>query len=340
MYGYTKDMTGAKIFNARLSLFMPLDSGLTPPPTNPVERGLADIWLRTANGLTANGRRQFRQAIQDMTDSWLWELANLIQNRVPDPVDYIEMRRKTFGSDLTMSLSRLAHGDMIRPEIFRTSSLRGLENSAADYACFTNDVFSYQKEVEFEGEMHNIVLVVQRFLECELPNAIQVVNNLMTGRMKQFERIVANDLPVLREDFGMDEKEWSNLQGYIERLQQWMCGVLRWHITVDRYKEFELINSSAESQLRRINTRFVGSSPRNSLGLGNRISESSVALKLPSGLTGLGTASARIAKKPNTEATEVVIAPLLADKAEPVNPPKQVLNAPTGLGTSATRIGK
>ncbi len=340
MYGYTKDMTGAKIFNARLSSFMPLDSSPTPPPTNPVERGLADIWMRTANGLTANGRRQFRQAIQDMTDSWLWELANLIQNRVPDPVDYIEMRRKTFGSDLTMSLSRLAHGDMIRPEIFRTSSLRSLENSAADYACFTNDVFSYQKEVEFEGEMHNIVLVVQRFLECELPRAIEVVNNLMTSRMKQFERIIANDLPVLREDFGMDEKEWSNLQGYIERLQQWMCGVLRWHIAVDRYKEFELINSSAENQLRRINKRFVGSSPRNGVGLGNRTAESSVALKLSSSLTGLGTASTRIAKKPNTEVTEVVSNALLADKAEPVTPPKQVLNAPTGLGTSATRIGK
>ena len=42
-----------------------------------------------------------------MTESWLWELANQIQNRIPDPVDYVEMRRKTFGSDLTMSLSRL-----------------------------------------------------------------------------------------------------------------------------------------------------------------------------------------------------------------------------------------
>ena len=61
--------------------------------------------------MSANARTQFRRAIQDMTDSWVWELANQIQNRIPDPIDYIEMRRKTFGSDLTMSLSRLAQGE-------------------------------------------------------------------------------------------------------------------------------------------------------------------------------------------------------------------------------------
>ncbi|MEV7841992.1 hypothetical protein AB0O77_32995, partial [Streptomyces albidoflavus] len=31
----------------------------------------------------------------------------------------------------------------------------------ADYGALINDVFSYQKEVEFEGEIHNAVLVTQ-----------------------------------------------------------------------------------------------------------------------------------------------------------------------------------
>ena len=95
-----------------------------------------------------------------MTSSWLWELANQAQNRIPDPVDYVEMRRMTFGSDLTMSLCRLAHGQQVPPEIYRSGPLRSLENAAADYACLLNDVFSYQKEIEYEGEVHNGVLVV------------------------------------------------------------------------------------------------------------------------------------------------------------------------------------
>lgn len=249
LYGHNRNMAGAKIFNARLSAFMPLDSSPIPEPTNPVERGLADLWTRTAGPMSANARCQFRRAIQDMTESWLWELANQIQNRIPDPIDYVEMRRKTFGSDLTMSLSRLAQGDEIPPEIYRTRPMRQLDNSAADFACLTNDIFSYQKEIEFEGELNNGVLVVQQFLNCDIPQAVEVVNNLMTSRALQFEHIVTTELPALFDDFNLDASTRKKLQGYVEKLQQWMCGVLKWHIAVDRYQEFELRNSSPAGRL-------------------------------------------------------------------------------------------
>lgn len=246
LYGNNRDMVGAKVFNARLSAFMPLDDS-TPPAvaTNPVERGLADIWSRTAGPMSSNARTQFRRAIQDMTDSWVWELANQIQNRIPDPIDYIEMRRKTFGSDLTMSLSRLSQGSEIPMEIYYSRSMRSLENSAADFACFTNDIFSYQKEIEFEGEIHNIVLVVQNFLNCDLPQAVEIVNNLMTARAQQFQHIVDTELPALFDDSNLDETTREKLLVYVKKLENWMCGVLKWHITVDRYKEFELRNSAS-----------------------------------------------------------------------------------------------
>ncbi|ATB28527.1 family 2 encapsulin nanocompartment cargo protein terpene cyclase [Melittangium boletus] len=264
-YGHTRDMVGAKVFNARLSAFMPDDpSTLTTVPTNPVERGLADLWARTAGPMPPSARNHFRWAIQEMTASWLWELANQTQNRIPDPVDYVEMRRKTFGSDLTMSLCRLAHAHGLPAKLLRSRVMRSLEDSAADYACLTNDVFSYQKEIEFEGELNNGVLVVQRFLDLEKAEAIEVVNNLMSARMRQFEHIIALELPILVEDFGLDDKDREKLHKYVEQLQQWMAGVLRWHQTVDRYKEFEL--------------------------------RASQKLPLaPRGATGLGTSAARIA---------------------------------------------
>ncbi len=241
LYGYTRDMVGAKVFNARLSAFMPLDSTTSvPPPTNPVENGLADLWARTADTLSKNARRLFRRAIEEMTESWLWELANQMQNRIPDPIDYVEMRRKTFGSDLTMSLARLAHCEEIPPEIYSTRTMRELDNAAADYACLTNDIFSYQKEIEFEGELHNGVLVVQNFMDYDRVWAVEIINDLMTARMQQFEHIVATELPALFESFELDAKTRTQILDYVQKLQQWMSGVLRWHTAVDRYKEFEL----------------------------------------------------------------------------------------------------
>ena len=240
VFGRTHDMVGAKVSNERLSQFMPVESTVTPLPANALERGLADLWSRTAGPMTVSARRKFRTAIEDMTGSWLWELANQMQNRIPDPVDYIEMRRKTFGSDLTMSLSRLSHGQTVPPEIYRTRPIRALENSAADYACLLNDVFSYQKEIQFEGEIHNCILVVQNFLDCDFQRALGVVNDLMTARMRQFERVVSIELPALFDDFDLDADARSTLTGYAEELQDWLAGILTWHQGCHRYEESEL----------------------------------------------------------------------------------------------------
>jgi germacradienol/geosmin synthase len=237
VFGSTGDMAAAKVFNARLPMFMPLNCGTTPPPANAVEKGLADLWMRTAFPMPMAHRRQFRQGVEAMTTSWLWELANHIQHRIPDPVDYVEMRRKTFGSDLTMNLARITRAARIPPEVFRTRAVRALENSAQDYACFTNDIFSYQKEIEFEGELHNCVLVVQKFLDVGRGRAVSVVNDLMTSRMRQFEHIIATELPFLMDELGLDAYARKALDEYIVGLQDWMAGILDWHLLSGRYPE-------------------------------------------------------------------------------------------------------
>ncbi len=240
IYGRTRDMAGARAFDARLPQFMPLDATPAPPPVNPIERGLADLWVRTAGGLSQGMRRQFRTAICDMTTSWLWELANQIQHRIPDPVDYLEMRRRTFGSELTASLFRLTRGEGIPAELFRTRTMRGIELSATDVACLTNDVFSYQKEIEYEGEFHNAVLVVENFLDCSPADAVGVVNDLMASRMRQFEYLLADELPVVLDELAVDRAVRDRVHTYVTGFQLWMAGILTWHHTVDRYKEPEL----------------------------------------------------------------------------------------------------
>jgi germacradienol/geosmin synthase len=240
VFGGSRDMAAAKVFNARLSEFMPLDCGSTPPPVNPVETGLADLWARTATPMSIDQRRQFRQAVEDMTASWLWELANHIQHRVPDPVDYVEMRRKTFGSDLTKNLARITRARQIPAEVFGSRAVRGLENSAADYACLMNDIFSYQKEIEFEGELNNGVLVVQHFLGVGRQRAVSVVNDLMTSRLRQFEHIVATELPVVADNLNLAADVRGAVDAYVVGLQDWVAGILDWHMLTGRYTELAL----------------------------------------------------------------------------------------------------
>ncbi|WP_326619469.1 family 2 encapsulin nanocompartment cargo protein terpene cyclase [Streptomyces decoyicus] len=241
VFGRTRDIASAKVCTERLSSFMPLDSPAeTPEPVNAMERALGDLWTRTAGPMTPEARRSFREAIDTMTASWLWEIDNQILNRIPDPVDYIEMRRATFGSDLTMSLSRIGHGRQVPPEVYRSGPLRSLENAAADYACLMNDVFSYQKEIEYEGEVHNGILVVQNFFDCDYPTALHIIHDLMTSRMQEFQHVAAHELPVVYDDFDLSPEARKALDGYVHELENWMAGILTWHRGCLRYIEPEL----------------------------------------------------------------------------------------------------
>ncbi|MGW0826041.1 germacradienol/geosmin synthase Cyc2 [Streptomyces sp. NPDC002845] len=244
VYGHRRDLAAARVTTARLSECMPVDGEEAPVPVNGMERGLIDLWRRTTAEMTPDQRRTLRAAVDIMTESWVWELSNQLQNRIPDPVDYLEMRRATFGADLTMGLCRLGHGPAVPPEVYRSGPVRSLENAAVDYAMLVNDVFSYQKEIEYEGEIHNGILVVQNFFGCDYPTALGVIHDLMTQRMQQFQHVAAHELPVLYDDFELSEEAREVMHGYVVELQNWMAGILKWHQDCRRYGAADLARRS------------------------------------------------------------------------------------------------
>jgi germacradienol/geosmin synthase len=242
VFGARHDLAGARACTARLSALMPLDGGEPPEPVGALERGLANLWRRTAGPLAPDDRRRFREAVDAMTESWLWELGNQALNRIPDPIDYVEMRRRTFGSDLTASLSRLAHGGGTVPtEVYDHRTMHELETAAQDWAAFANDLFSYQKEIEFEGEVHNVVLVVEKFLGVDRWRAREVVNDLMAARLEQFELLLGVGLPAMFDDLGLDGAARDALTRHAHNLRDWMSGILEWHRRCVRYTERELV---------------------------------------------------------------------------------------------------
>ncbi|GIJ44891.1 germacradienol/geosmin synthase [Virgisporangium aliadipatigenens] len=240
LFGRSRNLPAATAFVRGLRDFMPLAGEPVRTPVDPVEVGLADMWRRTVSTLDGAQRVEFRRAIVEMIDSWPWELQNMMQNRIPDPIDYLEMRRHTFGSELTMSLARLARAHAVPPEVFGSRQVRSLENAAMDYACLMNDLFSYQKEVEFEGELNNGVLVFQHFLDVDRPAAVRVVNDVMTARMKQFERQVATELAPLYDEHDLSDGARAAMESYVDQLRDWMAGILLWHRATVRYGEAEL----------------------------------------------------------------------------------------------------
>lgn len=220
-------------------------------------------------------------------------MENQALHHIPDPVDYIEMRRATFGSDMTMSLSRVGHGRRVPEEIYRSGTMRSLENAAADYATLMNDVFSYQKEIEYEGEVHNGVLVVQNFFDCDYPTALAIVHDLMTSRMREFQHVAANELPVLYDDFDLSEEARALLDGYVKELENWMSGILTWHRGCRRYREEDLRRHKGDKG-------GMGSGVRSGAVAGAAEAVAAGAGEWSGRPTGLGTSAAQVALRQAT----------------------------------------
>jgi germacradienol/geosmin synthase len=232
----TRDLDGAKDYLARLSAFMPIHP--TAParaPSTPVERGLQDLWLRTVPTSSIAWRIRFIESTRDFLDESLWELANIRANRVPNPVEYIEMRRKVGGAPWAADLIEHAAGGEVPLELTATRPMRVLRDTFADGVHLRNDIFSYQREVEEEGENSNCVLVLERFLGLGVQAAADLTNDLLTSRLHQFENTALIEVPLLVQDHGLDAMARLNLLKYIKGLQDFQSGCHEWHLRSSRY---------------------------------------------------------------------------------------------------------
>src|SRR6185312_1279632 len=85
--------------------------------------------------------------------------------------------------------------------------IRVLKDSFADGVHLRNDLFSYQRETQHEGEVNNCVLVLERFLGVSPQRAADLTNDILTSRLQQFENTALTELPSLFEECDLNPPE-------------------------------------------------------------------------------------------------------------------------------------
>src|SRR6266571_2474720 len=204
LYKRPQDLTGAKEYLHRLPAFMPLDlSAGTPEPTNPVERGLLDLWFRTVPSKTPGWRARLFRSTTDLLEESTWELSNIVEARIPNPIEYVEVRRKVGGAPWSADLVEHAAFVEVPDRIAASRPMRVLKDTFADGVHLRNDLFSYQRETQTEGEINNSVLVIERFLEVDPQQAADLVNEILTSRLQQFENTALTEVPPLFDEYGL-----------------------------------------------------------------------------------------------------------------------------------------
>jgi len=194
-FKYSRDLPGAKAYLDRLELFMAEDGAPPPEPTNPAEAGLADLWERTVPSMSRAWRRRFITSTHNLMVESMWELENIDRGRIANPIEYVQMRRRVGGAPWSANLVEYAVGAEIPERLAETRPMRVLSDTFADGVHLRNDLFSYQREVREEGENSNAVLVFEHFFDCPTQEAAELVNDLLTSRLQQFENTALVEVP-------------------------------------------------------------------------------------------------------------------------------------------------
>ncbi len=223
-FKYSRDLEGARAYLDRLELFLTVGAETPPAPENPAEAGLADLWARTTPSRSDDWRRRFITSTHNLMVESMWELQNIEAGRVANPIEYVQMRRRVGGAPWSANLVEHAVGAEIPATIAGSRPMRVLSDTFSDAVHLRNDLFSYQREVEEEGENSNAVLVFERFLNCPTQQAAEIVNDLLTSRLHQFENTSLVEVPALLMEHAIGPDQAAGVTAYVIGLQDWQAG--------------------------------------------------------------------------------------------------------------------
>lgn len=195
---------------------------------DPLARALADLRSRIARlgGYEKLGR--FIGPVLDYFEACVWEADNRALRRVPLVDEYLAMRRHT-GSVLTcLTLADVTDDIRASLDAQQDARVRRLIDIANDVICWSNDIFSAQKEMR-QGDWHNFVLLVKHAFNLDLATAIELVANKHDLIVREFELLDRRLPPDPR------------LRRFVDALKAWMRANYDWSLESGRYRaEFAL----------------------------------------------------------------------------------------------------
>ncbi|MFF7813124.1 hypothetical protein ACFZCF_14595 [Streptomyces sp. NPDC007945] len=232
----TSDLQGAHEFTARLHAFLRTEEGARlPEPVNAVERGIADLQRHLFPPRLSHWRPEFSRALARYVDAGVEELANSRTGRVPHLIDYAPFRRESFAAHTAPYSVELATGARIPERIRRHRTVRGLVTAFMDVMGLANDIASYEREVHEEHDVNNLVVVLGTSLGIPLREAVPASVHLVNSRMRDFEQLREEDVPLLARRAGLTPEEQADLDTWLGGACSFLSGLHAWYTGAPRY---------------------------------------------------------------------------------------------------------
>jgi Terpene synthase family 2, C-terminal metal binding len=191
---------------------------------------LADLWRRTAPDATPRWCDLFARHLGNcLTTAADWEAGNRVDGTVPDKATYIEKRRHTGAIYVCMDLIDIVERIDVPAHVYDSQLFTTALNAACNVVCWTNDVYSLEKERAL-GEVHNLVYVVEQHHGLERPVAVSRVCAAVEAETELF-------LSAERELLAAYPEHADVVRPYTAGMRSWMRGNVDWSSRTRRYRQ-------------------------------------------------------------------------------------------------------
>ena len=201
-----------------------------PSQEGPGALALLDIWQRLCQLISPSWQQRFLSHLTDLFAAISLETAHRAHRQILSVQDYITLRRRASGMYNSFDLiEALGTGEM-PSSLYENRSIQDLLQTACDIICWTNDVYSLQKEVA-AAELHNLVVVVEQ-TQGSVQAAVNQVCGMIETQTHRFQQMVEHfPLRAFQVDY--------DLPSYLADVSSLIGGNLDWSRQTGRYNRGE-----------------------------------------------------------------------------------------------------
>ncbi|MDT0344602.1 terpene synthase family protein [Streptomyces litchfieldiae] len=207
--------------------------GAPPRLDLPLTRAYADLWRRSAAGMSPSWRQRAAGHLTRFFLAYLQEAQNRhLGTRLAEDA-YVALRRQAVGTAPCFDLIERAGHFEIPPGAYWSRELQTLTRCAGDVIFLCNDVHSVERE-EAQDDPHNLLLIRQRARSCSRAEATAQVVGLVAARVALFQTVAAR-LPALCVHWRLNARGAAAVERYADGLRAWMAANEWWGTASARY---------------------------------------------------------------------------------------------------------
>lgn len=211
---------------------------LRDEPDNAASKWLApfrDVWQRITAHSTADQRDRLLTTIED----YLAGCAAMTRPVFTTIEDYLHLRRSSIGVRIDLALIEYALNLSLSPR--QKALLRRVDETHLDTMIVVQDLLSYGRAEDRDGDAENIVAQFTRIHDCSVATARSRSHELLRTRIAEFE--VACHLVQAQRD-----GHSAQVGAYLEGTRDFSSGVIAWTAHSVRYRRDHDIPTAREAR--------------------------------------------------------------------------------------------